>query len=303
MAQRTCRMLAAALVICAGALAPTKAAQTAQSNPAAPPDGSAPIYRVTVVSRTTKAINYGHRTEPTKVDLKGTVLLPEARGDATVQSRRGSAVIEAKFSHVDAPTRFGSQYLTYVLWAITPEGRPANLGELVLNSSDKGKLTVAANLQAFALIVTAEPYFSVTQPSDLVVMENFLRPDTIGKVEEVTARFELLPRKAYTYDVGSHAGTGEGPKVSMKQYEALLALYEAQNAFHLAQAAEAQRYAQPSFQKAQQLYQQALNYQASKTDSKQIVATAREAAQAAEDARTIAVKRAIDDSGASRTSN
>src|SRR4051794_9412195 len=165
--------------------------------------GSEPIYRVTVISRTTKAVNYGHRTLPTKVDFKGTVLLSEARGEATVQSKRGVMEIDAKFDHVDAPTKFGTEYLTYVLWAISPEGRAINLGELVLGSSNKGKLKVSTDLQAFALVVTAEPYFSVVQPSDVVVMENVIRPDTAGKVEEVEARYELMPRKPYTYDTAA----------------------------------------------------------------------------------------------------
>src|SRR5688572_13361481 len=113
-----------------------------------------PIYRVQVIQRSIQAVNYGHRTMPTKVDLKGTVLAPEARGEARVQSNRGAAEIEAKVDHLAAPTRFGREYLTYVLWAITPEGRPTNLGELILNSGDKGKLKVSSELQAFALIVT-----------------------------------------------------------------------------------------------------------------------------------------------------
>ena len=151
------------------------AAAQAPAPVTAPPEGSAnrvaePLYRVTVVSRTTKAINYGHLGDPTKVGLKGTVLMTDAQGEARVESKRGAVEIEAKINHLGTPTRFGPEYLTYVLWAISPEGRPVNLGELVADPSDKAKIKVSTDLQAFALIVTAEPYFSVTQPSDVVVM-------------------------------------------------------------------------------------------------------------------------------------
>jgi hypothetical protein len=250
-----------------------------------------PIYRVTVVSRTTKAINYGHRTEPTKIGFHGTVLLPNAQGQATVESKRGAMEIRAKFEHMDPPSRFGPEYLTYVLWAISPEGRPANLGEVVLNPSNKGKLAVSTDLQAFALLVTAEPYFSVTQPSDVVVMENVVRPDTVGKVQEVEAKYELLPRKQYVYDTVARSAVPSTPRVSMDEYEAMLALYEAQSALQIAKAAGAGEYAADTLQKAEQLYQQARSYQAQKAGSRKIVMTAREAAQASEDARAISAKR------------
>ncbi len=267
-----------------------------QTPPAAIPEGSSnrvsePIYRVTVVSRTTKAINYGHRTDPTKVGLKGTVLMTEAQGEARVESRRGAVEIEAKVNHLGSPTRFGPEYLTYVLWAITPEGRPVNLGEFVADPSDKAKIKVSTDLQAFALIVTAEPYFSVMQPSDVVVMENVLLPDTLGSVQEVDAKYELLPRGHFTYDTGAPPIAPARAKLSMGEYEAVVATYQAQNAIQIAKAAGADKYAADSLQKAEQLYRQAVLLQAKKSSSRQIVTVAREAAQAAEDARAISTKR------------
>jgi hypothetical protein len=144
-------------------------------------DGSVPIYRVTVVGRTTAAINY-RRSGDTKVDLIGTALLPDARGVAEVSGKNGHTEIDARLSGMQRATRFGPEYLTYVLWAITPEGRPKNLGEVQYSGDDVRK-QVTTELQAFALIVTAEPYFAVTQPSDLVVIENAARADTKGRVE------------------------------------------------------------------------------------------------------------------------
>jgi hypothetical protein len=268
------------------------------SNPAREPStnhdnhGPQPIYRVEVVARTVKAVNYGHRTVPTKVDLKGTVLAPEARGEARVESKRGAVEIDVQVSRLDPPSRFGNEYLTYVLWAITPEGRSTNIGELVLDPGDKGKLKVSSDLQAFALIVTAEPYFAVTQPGDVVVMENVIRPDTVGKVEEVAAKYELMPRGHYTYvrPPREAAPALTGKKMSMDQYEALLAIYQALNAIQIARAAGADREAGETMRKAEQLYENARNLQARNGASRDVVMTARQSAQTAEDARAITAK-------------
>jgi outer membrane protein OmpA-like peptidoglycan-associated protein len=264
-------------------------ASSLSAQPAAAPSTRTPqpIYRVTIVSRTTKAINYGHRSATTNIDFRGTPLLPAARGSAVVENKGGTTVIDARFEHVAAPSQFGSVYLTYVLWAISPDGRAKSLGELVLNGSDKGKITVSTEMQAFAMIVTAEPYFSVPQPSDVVVMENSVRPDTVGKVEEVNATYELLPRKEYTYFPGSQVNTNK--PVSMSEYEAITALYQAQNSIQIAESQGAAQYAADRLAKARQLCDQARGYP--KSQSKAIVAMAREAAQAAEDARAIAARR------------
>ncbi len=279
------------------------AAAQAPAPPAAPPEASAnrvaePLYRVTVVSRTTKAINYGHLSDPTKVGLKGTVLMPKAQGEARVESKRGAVEIEAKVNRLESPTRFGPQYLTYVLWAISPEGRPVNLGELVADPSDKAKIKVSTDLQAFALIVTAEPYFSVMQPSDVVVMENVVQPGTLGRIQEMDAKYELLPRGHFTYDTGAPPAASAGAKLSMGEYEALVATYQAQNAIQIAKAAGADKYAAGTLQKAEQLYRQAVDMQTKKPSSRQIVTVAREAAQAAEDARAISTKRQQGETGA-----
>ncbi len=152
---------------------------------------------VEYVERTTKAVNYRHRGGATKIDFEGTPLLKKANGEAKVESKQGYIEIEVEFDDLTPATQFGPEYLTYVMWAITPEGRATNLGELLLNGS-RGKLNVTTELQAFSLLVTAEPYFAVSQPSDVVVLENVIRPDTAGKVEFVDAKFELLKRGIYT---------------------------------------------------------------------------------------------------------
>jgi len=258
---------------------------------------SVPIYRVTVIDRTVSAVNYQYRNGPTKIDFRGTVLLPEAKGDATVESKAGRVEIDAKFGHLPAPTRYGREYLTYVLWAITPEGHAKNLGEILAGSSEKGRLHVTTDLQVFGLIVTAEPYSAVRQPSDAVVLENQIRPDTIGSSEPIQAKYELLPRGHYTYNIPENVqqAEGNGPMLSMNQYQQVLEIYQAQNALQIARSAGADRYAADTFTKAAGLLRQAQDEQARKAPMSTVVTTARKAAQTAEDARIIAVERSKQD--------
>jgi outer membrane protein OmpA-like peptidoglycan-associated protein len=253
-----------------------------QRQATATPDTGQPIFRVTVVSKTAKAINYRHRSGATKVDFRGTALMPDAEGEAKVESKKGYIEVEVEFDDMVPASRFGAEYLTYVMWAITPEGRAQNLGEILLDGSGRGKLNVTTELQAFGLIVTAEPYFAVTQPSDVVVMENIVRADTMGKVEVIDAKYELLQRGSYQFD----------PNARPIQIDrnVPLELYEARNAVQIARAAGAAEYAGETFTKATGLLSQAENYQARK-QKRPTAMTAREAVQTAEDARIITLKR------------
>jgi flagellar motor protein MotB len=252
-----------------------------------------PIYQVTVVERTVKAVNYQYHTGPTRIDFRGTVLMATAKGEAVVESKAGRTVIDAKLAHVNSPAQYGAGYLTYVLWAITPEGHAKNLGEVVIDGSDRSKLTVTTDLQAFGLIVTAEPFAAVRQPSDVVVMENEIRPDTVGHIEPIQAKAELLPRGHYTYNVASQA-PATGPKLSMDRYEALLEVYEAQNAVQIARSEGADRYAPDTFARAEEMLRNAQRFNAQKADRSTIVTEARHASQTAEDARLLTGERKHD---------
>jgi len=246
---------------------------------------SVPVYRVTVVARTIKAINYNHRSGSTKIGFLGTPLLPEARGEASVESERGVIKIDAQMEKLRPAGAFGPEYLTYVMWAITPEGRATNVGEVLLNG-DKAKLDATTELQSFGLIVTAEPYFAVTQPSDAVVMENFVRKDTAGTIEQVDAKFELLQRGQYTVNVNPSE-----IKAMKADSKVPLELYEARNAVRIARWTGAERYAPETFQKAVQGLDNAEGYLVGKAGKKPIGTVAREAVQMAEDARIITVKK------------
>ena len=244
--------------------------------------GIPPVFRVSVTARTAKALNYQHRSGATKIDFRGTELMAKARGEAKVESKQGYIEIEVEFDDLLPANRQGPEYLTYVLWAITPEGRTANLGEILLNGT-KSKLDVTTDLQVFGLLVTAEPYYAVTRPSDLIVMENVVRADTKGKVEEIDAKYELLQRGQYE--------RLSNPLALKLDRKLPLELYQARNAVQIARSVGAERFATETFNKAVTSLAQAEVYQARNAGTKSVTRSSREAVQTAEDARAIAVTR------------
>jgi outer membrane protein OmpA-like peptidoglycan-associated protein len=262
------------------------AQQPPPQQPQAQMQNDVPVYRVEVVGRDIPAINYFHRSGATRIGFQGTSLLPQGKGEAKVQSERGRMNIELKLDGLVPANGFGQEYLTYVLWAITPEGRPVNLGE-ILPQGSKTSISVTTDLQAYGLIITAEPYFAVTMPSDLVVMQNYVLSDkTQGIIEQITAHTSLLPRGAYTQTAGQHTVLNPITRNDRDPLE----LYEAINAVHIAQANGADRYATDTFQHAQQDLTNAEDMH-KKSDRKEQITFAREAVQAAEDSRIITIRK------------
>jgi outer membrane protein OmpA-like peptidoglycan-associated protein len=243
-----------------------------------------PTFHVTVVSRTAKAVNYKHRGGATKLDFAGTDLMPKASGEAKVESKQGYIEIEVEFDELQKPTTFGNEYLTYILWAVSPEGRAVNLGEVLLNGN-RSKLDVTTDLQSFALIVTAEPYYAVRQPSNVVVLENVVRADTQGSTEVVDAKYELLER-------GGYIPTGYKFDPVVLNTRLPLEFFEARNAVRIAESEGAEKYAGESYRHAVELMNRTDEYATRKhIDKRPLISVAREAVQTAEDARAIAVKR------------
>ena len=252
------------------------------------PMSSTPTFRVTVVSRSVQAVNYQHRSGSSKLDFAGTDLMPSANGVAEVNSKRGSIAIEAEFGDLQKPTTFGNEYLTYVLWAISPEGRAVNLGEVLLGGNHRSKVNVTTDLQAFALIVTAEPYYAVRQPSNVVILENVVREETKGTTEAVNAKYELMER-------GGYIPTGYKFDPVILNAKLPLEFFEARNAVRIAQSEGAEQYAPDSYQHAVKLMTNADGYATNRhIDKKPLIAVSREAVQTAEDARAIAVKKMDD---------
>lgn len=275
------------LLLAAGiAISLTAFAQTDSStNLAVEPMAHTPTFRVTVVSRSVQAVNYKHRSGSSKLDFAGTDLMASGNGVAEVNSKRGSIEIDAEFGNLGKPTTFGNEYLTYVLWAISPEGRAVNLGEVLVGENHRSKLRVTTDLQAFALIVTAEPYYAVRQPSNVVVLENVVRDDTKGTAEAVNAKYELMER-------GGYIPTGYKFDPVVLNARLPLEFFEARNALRIAQSEGAEQYASDSYRHAVQLMNNADEYATRKhVDKKPLIAVARDAVQTAEDARAIAVKK------------
>jgi outer membrane protein OmpA-like peptidoglycan-associated protein len=261
----------------------------AQTNSETPrviePMSSTPTFRVTVVSRSVQAVNYQHRGGATKLDFAGTDLMAAANGQAKVESKKGYIEIEVEFGNLEKPTSFGNEYLTYILWAISPEGRAINLGEILVGDNHRSKVDVTTDLQAFALVVTAEPYYAVREPSNVVVIENVVRADTKGTIEALSAKHDFLAR-------GGYIPTGYKFDPVVLNSRLPLEFFEARNALRIAQSEGAEQYASDSYQHAAQLMKNADEMATGKNvERKQLIAVAREAVQTAEDARAIAVKR------------
>jgi outer membrane protein OmpA-like peptidoglycan-associated protein len=261
-------------------------AQTnSQSTMVVEPMEHTPTFRVTVVSRNVQAINYKHRGGATKVDFAGTDLMPQANGQAKVESKKGYIEIEVEFGNLEKPTTFGNEYLTYILWAISPEGRAINLGEILVGDNHRSKVNVTTDLQAFALVVTAEPYYAVRQPSNVVVLENIVREDTKGTIEAMHTKYELLER-------GGYIPTGYKFDPVVLNTRLPLEFFEARNALRIAQSEGAETYARDSYQHASRLMDQVDQDAINKhTDRKAMIGKAREVVQTAEDARAITVKK------------
>jgi outer membrane protein OmpA-like peptidoglycan-associated protein len=273
------------------------ATSTAQSQMTQDPTTQRYTYHVNVTSRTIKAVNYRHRDGATKLDFAGTDLMPNAKGEAKIESKKGYIEIEVEFGGLESPTTFGGEYLTYILWAISPEGRAMNLGEVLVGENHRSKLDVTTDLQAFALVVTAEPYYAVRQPSNVVVIENVVREDTKGAQESVSAKYELLER-------GGYIPTGFKFDPVVLNSKLPLEFFEARNALRIAQSEGAEKYASSSYQHAVTLMNQADGYATRKNIPHQpLVAVSREAVQTAEDARAIAVVKIQEERLASERQN
>jgi outer membrane protein OmpA-like peptidoglycan-associated protein len=236
-----------------------------------------------VITKSVKAIGYQVGGGGTKVDLKGTELMAQANGEAEVEAKAGRTKIEVSIKGLAQPSTLGTEFMTYVLWAVSPEGRTSNLGEILINKDGEGKLSATTQLQTFSLFVTAEPYFSVRQPSEMVILENETRKGTKGKIFIVND-YKLMKRSQYQK-------MGNPLALTLDLKNVPLEMYEARNAVEIAKSRGADKYAPEIFSKAEASLKMAENSLASKADKKEIISTARQTVQFSEDARALAVQR------------
>jgi len=249
----------------------TLSAQTEQDIPAS-----------NVTAKSVTAIGYQLGTG-TKVNLKGMELMPLANGEAKVEAKKGATSIEVEIKDLAQPTTLGTEFMTYVLWAVSPEGRAANLGEIVINKEGQGKLEATTPLQTFSLFVTAEPYFAVRRPSEMVVVENELRKGTKGKIF-VVKDYKLMKRTQYEK-------MGNPLALTLDLKNVPLDMYEARNAMEIAKSRGADKYAPEIFSKADASMKMAESSLARKDDRKVVSSAARQTIQFAEDARALTEQR------------
>jgi outer membrane protein OmpA-like peptidoglycan-associated protein len=268
------RILLPCLLLCVAVC--TASAQSDQQSPRTEPASD-------LISRSVKAIGYKVNGGSTKVDLTATDLLPQATGEAKVEAKTGATSIEVSIRNMQQPSKLGAEFLTYVLWAVTPDGRAGNTGEIVINKNGEGKLEATTPAQTFALIITAEPYSLVRVPSEMVVLENETRKNTKGQIFPVND-FKLMRRAQYEKLGNPLAMTPDLKNVPLE-------VYEARNAVDIAKSRGADKDAPEIFTKAASSLQKTENALTSKADKKQIVSTARETIQFAEDARALAAQR------------
>ncbi len=231
---------------------------------AAPAFGQAKSSPAATVSRTTKAVNFRRAGGATKIDFQGTELLQTASGEAKVENKGNRTEIDAKFENLEEATKFGLEYLTYVLWAVSPQGRAVNLGEVSLNHGS-GHVKAISEMQTFGMIVTAEPYFAVNQPGNVVVLENVIPANTLSKVENIDAKYELLGRGVY-----SSSNTKIENAIFGVDRKTPLELFEARNAVRIAHIALADKYAPSMVAKAEQQLKSAEDVYHSGRDKKSV---------------------------------
>src|SRR5882724_2215270 len=273
--------LACFVLLCSAALAAAGQGQPAASS-------------ASNVSRTTKAVNYRLRGDAVKIDFRGTELMQNASGEAKVTGKKSSVEIEAKFEGLDDPTKLGLEYLALVLWAVSPEGRAVNLGELVVDHNSS-RVKAITDMQTFGMIVTAEPYFAVNQPGNMVIMENVVTASTVGRQENIEAKYELLGRGTYA-STNTHIQDAifgidrKTPRV----------LFEARNAVRIAHLTAAEKYAASITAKADQQLRQAEEAYVQKKDKSAVETLARETVGTAEEARVMAVKQRAEEEAQSK---
>lgn len=226
-----------------------------------------------------RAFQYPFLEGSTLVGFRGTHLEPAARGQASVRARGGTLRVHAHFRGLGHAGRFGPEYLTYVMWAVTPQGRALNLGEVV-PVRGRAHLETSVPMRTFALVVTAEPHFAVTRVSRAVVLEN--EPLRGGRpvLAEHEVRYEALERGEYLQEPleAPRPAAGVSPYV-----------FQARNAVRIARAGKAERAAPTELAACVECLDRMEAEGA--LDRPAAVCLAQDATQRAEDARLAAARR------------
>jgi hypothetical protein len=231
-----------------------------------------------IVSVDIPAVNYHAHGGEAKVNFFPTALMPSAKGQGKVKILKdGSLSVEAQFTGLGSATKFGNEFMTYVLWGSVPKGRTLKIGEL----SSQGQVVATTVLRTFAMLVTAEPYAAVTQPSSIVIFKGASPASETMQTE--AAQIELLgdayAPPGYNYEP-LDTGSGYAPEI-----------IQAMNARRIAKVLQAEKYAPQEFRSAEDFYQYMIaSAIQGKKLSKQLLKIAETVAQSYETARSVSVR-------------
>jgi len=82
----------------------------------------------------------------------------------------GKTAVKLDFQKMEPAILFAGDISAFVLWAVTLDGSAENLGEVIADKKNaSGSLQGYTGKKVFALMVTAEPFATVTRPTELVL--------------------------------------------------------------------------------------------------------------------------------------
>jgi len=241
------------------------------------------------VSRRTTAITYPLDDNIT-VQFRGTTRFPRMKGEAKVKrTARSGTTIELSVEKMPRPFELGAGYATYVLWAISPTGQADNLGEIKRSGLFfiDSKVRVTTPLQTFALIITAEPHFMVTRPSQTIMLENLYPVAANGQ------RIGTSPAISYFGNSSDFFRDPRTPEIAEVDYaKTPPAILQAKQAVALARFSGAERDATVELNEAKTLLQNSENAWQAGRDADTIDIAARKSIEASVKAETAAIARA-----------
>jgi hypothetical protein len=226
-------------------------------------------------------VNYYVNGGEGKVDFIPTALMPSAKGQGRVKIlKNGSVSVETQFTGLGSATKFGNEFLTYVLWGAVPKGRTLKIGELSEQGASRQVIATTV-LRTFAMLVTAEPYAAVTQPSNIVIFKgaSLVGDTTQTESVQLELRGDAYAPPGYNYEP-LDTSSGYAPEV-----------IQAMNARRIATVLQAEKYAPQEFRTAEDLYQYLIaSAIQGKQISKQLLKIAEAVAQDYDGARAVSIR-------------
>lgn len=171
----------------------------ALSQAPAPKQAAPTLQAIEVKDPGGQILSFRYLTGSTLVEMRGTKLMPGASTEMKIGSRPGFTEIDINRGAIrglEPARRFGKDFLTYVLWAVSVDGEAMNLGEITFDVTGPVSINVTTPYQTFWLMVTAEPDFAVNDPSPVVVLYSINQDSTVTRSKAQPVPGKLL---YYTY--------------------------------------------------------------------------------------------------------